>query len=841
VLGPGSAAPPHVPSEGTTGGVAAVHVGQTVIIRDRPFTVTELLRTSHDRVSVRADDELGRPRVVRFLPSVAPAEMRALLARAARVETSPGLATVWDGGSVRLDAAVVSCLVEEWVEGETLAGILGTRSHDVTGAFLSACMADVSAAVADLRANGLVHGRLDPSNIVLWRPRSSAPGDGSRFRLVDMSGLGDLSPPDDADGRALLDLLVRLHNTAAGNTPLPAREIRFLGLLRTTVLPRLLDDDPTVGLRDPTAIAAEVESARQKAARATRPDAAPSLMSPFDYISAEHISDDRLLLRLFAKSCPWLEEVARPDPCLVIGPRGCGKSMLFRWLSLKTQLAGSGAALPDHGLAAFYVSCSSDLQNRLGWVRDDATAEKHRSEIVHYFNLLVAREAVETLALIAARPDRQEAFGFGLAEERAVHEFVLGAIRPGSTALAGAGRLPQAAELIEAEMRRTHEAMRAGTRLPWTTAETFLSDLSRLLTRRVAYFSDRRITYLVDDYSTHRIPLAVQHVLNRVIWERTSSHIFKLSSEKRGTEVLDDAGATADQGREFVIVDCGATFINLDDGPARQRARAFARDLLAQRLEAAGYAGTPETLIGDSDWGGRSLSVALTDKGPGRRNDQYHGLQCIADLCSGDVANLLLVYRRLLQDVAPDSTSRIPPARQHAAIQAVSRELVDAIRSWHPHGQRMHLIATSFGTLVQRVMKEGRPHKDPHGRRTIPTLAPRIEVDQSGGGIEGVLRDDETDVLTELIRRAVFIELNAGRSRREGVQTLRLQLRRIYLPSFGAALAKNDAFKWRPTEFRDFLADPVTTAEKVWRAWPRADEGDTLFDEAGSTGGGGEG
>lgn len=127
-------------------------------------------------------------------------------------------------------------------------------------------------------------------------------------------------------------------------------------------------------------------------------------------------------------------------------------------------------------------------------------------------------------------------------------------------------------------------------------------------------------------------------ILNRVIWERRSSHVFKLSSEKYGAILTDSFNATADLTREMLEIDCGREFIALDDIEQGRRTLAFAVELLDNRLAQAGYSGTAVTLIGHSKWEEGSLGMALAAGKRGRIDDEYHGLECIAQLCSGDVS-----------------------------------------------------------------------------------------------------------------------------------------------------------------------------------------------------------
>ena len=134
----------------------------------------------------------------------------------------------------------------------------------------------------------------------------------------------------------------------------------------------------------------------------------------------------------------------------------------------------------------------------------------------------------------------------------------------------------------------------------------------------------------------------------------------------------------------------------------------------------------------------------------------------------------------------------------------------------------MYQIAEEFGRLVRRILDEGRLIKK--GDSLVPPQCPRIEVDQ--GTSAEPLSPEQQALVRSLVRTATFIELEAGRSRHEVATTARWQLRRVLLPAFGAALAKNDALKWSISDLKFFLTDPRAACEAAWqKRQKKPDEG----------------
>ena len=505
---------------------------QTVRVADKDLTLLRLHRDYRDDAVVEhwlARDEFGL--------------LQSLQLIAGEREQSPedawnsirgeGSTPLFDlhgkGGRVELDGSPKSYWLEDWVHGTRLRALLTSGKYVFRVTDLDSLIRFFDEALALLEARGLSHNNITDETIVLAQPSAGSHQRLSSWKLVNFARASK-SDNYRADQLGAVSVMAAAINSLMSGalTPSERKHCEHLAARIVGADARIRSGEPLRSGDFARMIDEPLNGADQ--ARAAK------LRTPFEAISAENLKSEALLFSLFSSSLPGLSTALEPSSTLIQGPRGCGKSMLLRWMSLKAKMASPDprAALENSQLAGFYVSCVSAFQARMHAFNDPSLGEaRTRRSIVHYLNCLFAVEVVSSLR-------RANSLGAiaNLEEDVAqtVYHFLARALGEQSALQSGVDAWRQSEDLVRRALNQVVDALEGrSTEWPVATGGLFLDELTSLLNDRIPYLRERTIAFCLDDYTEKRVPQTVQRVLNSIVLGvRSPNYVFKVSSEYLG-------------------------------------------------------------------------------------------------------------------------------------------------------------------------------------------------------------------------------------------------------------------------------------------------------------------
>ena len=323
-------------------------------------------------------------------------------------------------------------ITTKWIEGPTLEEFVNAYRLSIDDFIVLA--KQLFYVLAVLKNRNLCHDDLHPGNVLIEKCTDALTSENTlRIKVIDTGTIKRLSTreillsklrekidilrkvnprPNELDEcekllewkepddhlRIMECLLIAANGLITNYHQLDFWERRFVDLLNP-FFQRASDLNLSSRLDDPERLSSEL-LALLRDSKAEEGGETRVLSSPFNYISAEMIRNDKEFAELFSKECPWLNDCLTIEPLYLYGPRGCGKSSVLRWLSFKTRIADSDRqnieGLSDIGI---YVSCSVELRSRF-WLLDEETINQFQTPILRFFNLLLLEELFDVLVLI---------------------------------------------------------------------------------------------------------------------------------------------------------------------------------------------------------------------------------------------------------------------------------------------------------------------------------------------------------------------------------------------------------------------------------------------------------
>ena len=689
-----------------------------------------------------------------------------------------------------------------YIQGESLHEYVRKNRRHITIPFIESFLSTIFNLLFELVERKIEHGDLHAGNVLVSTSTYDLSGD-TMFRVTDF-GITNVTDAEHGNdflfvAQILKDLLSCVHYG-----DLESRDRYAYQILRNEFLARhLIETDLTADplSQNPRALHSKLVAIDDEFLLANRIHGQAQMVTPFDYPNCEQIGDSHLLLKnLYSDRLLGLPEIRSLKNVVLTGPRGCGKTTVYRALSLNYLISVDSDAPASVEFVGVYYRCD-DLY--FAFPRYGRPIRAEAIDIPMHF--VVCSLVAETLRSLGTWAKRHFPTEFRNKESRVTGELyeALGLVKPSD---------PSSGQFTSLVSRLVNERKRAARKQRFCHLESepiegyvgpqALFECCSILRSHFVFMSRREIIYFVDDYSTPKISAPLQHTLNRLFMHRNPDVFFKLSTESPiSFERRDIDGKEFVEQREYDLLNLGLRYLS----HRGNQIEIFLSDLFQRRFDQVSsfQAITLSDLLGDDARNENEVARMF------RRNqglNSYHGVKTLTAMCSGDIHYMIRLVGRMVEDVggveeitAVSVIPRISAKGQSGTIRRSAGEFVESVRNLPKRGQMLARIVSTIGNVASSYLRfrdAGNVTGHP------PHQASRIEPYEP---LNLCLEAEET--LSDLIRFSIVLLDPRGKSRRGGVVP-RLYLRRYLIPHFNLTFSKRDSISLENSDIELLLTDP---------------------------------
>ena len=706
----------------------------------------------------------------------------------------------WKDTDHDIDCAI---LLSDYIPGENLKEYIKHNKKNVPVNFITNLLKAVFDLFNEMNERSFQHGDLHSGNILVEDQSTSLMGPNEVFRVTDFgttSASEDEAEKDDFEQLAFIlkDLLENVDYQSSGSL----EKFTFNILNDHFLAKHLVETDTT---RDPYARRPkelfdhlnEIESDFDKiqSGKAVR-----KITDPFEYLSCEQIGDSHSLLKaLYSDRFLGLSDIETRNNLVLTGPRGCGKSTVFKSLSLQHRLI-INEDIPDKLThIGVYYRCD-DLY--FAFPRYMTPDRQEALDVpLHFITSTLLNELLHTIKKWASKYYKAE---FDKKEGN-VSRSIWKLLELSRSQEPGLDSFRALSARLQKERSRAAKKQRFVNDPKQNFGPYFgpdiLTKICNMLMEKFSFLSDRPFFFFIDDYSSPKITIELQQNLNRLLMQRTSSCFFKLSTESPVSYARNDIDTKAYvEGREFTLINLGLIYIHAEIKEKLQ----FIEDVFNRRLKAIDNypVSDLEALLGSHSELNFNEDARLIRHG---KKIEFWGKESLCHLCCGDIYHIIDLVKRMVANIGGTqglveikSPQKISAKEQSRATREQAGNFLKGLRILH-NGSKLVEIVAVFGNIAHSyLMYRDSKNIDQHP----PWQAHRIEPYEP---LE--LSSEAQKIYDELLRYSVFIEDVRGKSRR-GKIVPRLYLRRLLIPHFNLTFSMRDSIELEANEVEKLFLLP---------------------------------
>lgn len=286
----------------------------------------------------------------------------------------------------------------EFVDGVTLRQFLASDSQYSIEEEVTRYIEHIAAGLDELRRLGFSHGDLHDGNIMRRIVGAGGTLPEINYVIIDFSEAHEVESTQEGllDDIQCFGQHIRKFSSVGYSREVLTREdqktleaIKHIPGLTEGMAPQIMD------ISNVSEVLKRFRESLRRGKSASR-----KLDDPFNPLSADNIANDALVADLCFTSMWWTKKLEANSNVLLVGPRGCGKTMMFRRLRLKTKIsANKKLELKGDKYVAFYLPCESLFYMRFSDF-SQVDIENNKGALILFFNMAVISEVASTLSIL---------------------------------------------------------------------------------------------------------------------------------------------------------------------------------------------------------------------------------------------------------------------------------------------------------------------------------------------------------------------------------------------------------------------------------------------------------
>lgn len=526
-----------------------------------------------------------------------------------------------------------------------------------------------------------------------------------------------------------------------------------------------------------------------------------SLNEPLSNTNALNLKPQDICI-LFRDSLHWKDRIEKSEPVLVVGPRGCGKTMLLRYLSISSQARPKkNENLPeDVALRLNELSYVGFLVNA-GQLRTPFIRSAYKKLVAlnhdlaeefcrEYINAQFAFEVIRTISWLKSEK-------LARIENRDIQPII-----PAVYQLLGVNNLETLKKntlddilvMLDHRIVEMSNLSAPDKYIPMhLSSDSVLLQLARIF-KSIPWAKDKEAWFLLDDYSPTVLPELAIMAYNPVIFRLSSEVKIKISSEGNGPKFEDTLSRKYKEGRELTKVNLGEIYFQTGE----EQCVEFFEQILQARFDATGKGSVTrlKEMLGEHEHDKRFGKYICSRKRPG--DTRFYGFSLICHLCSGDVSYIIELLNSITS-VHWDNNKELLPKHQDDIIKRFSQRQLSDLKATSHYGPKLHKFARNLGNLIKDYLLKSKDKAEADERL-------RIELEGTEElSLEAQLMENE------IFRHSILIPGGAGKSK-DGLPTRKLYFRRLFAPCFPFSPVLKDCIALTIHDYEQWLLNP----ESIW-------------------------